>query len=152
MSEKYVMDIEDIKKILPHRYPFLLIDRVLEMEPGKSIKALKNVTVNEPCFQGHFPTYSVMPGVLLTEIMAQAAGIFMLVTGDYSHDKIFFTNMDRVRFKKPVVPGDTLIIEAELEKLSRGTFAKFQARVKVDDKIVCSGEFMAALVKEENNG
>ena len=140
--------IDEIKRVLPHRYPFLLIDKVLKLEPGQSILAQKNVSVNEPFFQGHFPEFAVMPGVLIVEAMAQAAGIFMLSTGDYSKDKIFFTNIDKVKFKKPVRPGDILKIEAELLTLKKG-FAKFKARTTNDkDELVSSGEFMAALVKE----
>jgi len=137
-------DISDILAVMPHRYPFLLIDRVLEMEEC-SLRALKNVTMNEPFFQGHFPGTPVMPGVLVVEAMAQAAGFLLLCQVEDRDDKlIYFTGIDKCRFRKPVVPGDQLIFEVELVA-RRSAFAKIKGRALVDDEVVCEAEMMSAL-------
>jgi 3-hydroxyacyl-[acyl-carrier-protein] dehydratase len=123
MSELLQLNIEAILKRLPHRYPFLLVDRVLECEPGKRIKALKNVTFNEPFFPGHFPGRPVMPGVMMIEALAQAAGILAFVTADVFPDeksRFFFVGIDKARFRRPVEPGDQLILEATLERNLKG--------------------------------
>jgi UDP-3-O-[3-hydroxymyristoyl] N-acetylglucosamine deacetylase/3-hydroxyacyl-[acyl-carrier-protein] dehydratase len=139
-------DIHSILQILPHRYPFLLVDKILELEPGKTVKALKNVTYNEPFFQGHFPGQPVMPGVLLLEAMAQASGFLVLNTIPNPETKLmYFTGINKSRFKKVVIPGDQLIFEAELVKFRLGT-CKIIARALVDDKIVCSAEFLSSVV------
>ncbi len=137
-------DINDILAVMPHRYPFLLIDRVLEMEEC-SLRALKNVTMNEPFFQGHFPGTPVMPGVLVVEAMAQAAGYLLLCQVEDRDDKlIYFTGIDKCRFRKPVVPGDQLIFEVELVA-KRSTFAKIRGRALVDGEVVCEAEMMSGM-------
>jgi beta-hydroxyacyl-ACP dehydratase FabZ len=137
-------DISDILAVMPHRYPFLLIDRVLEMDE-KTIRAVKNVTINEPHFLGHFPEVPVMPGVLIVEAMAQAGGFLLLSQADDREDKlIYFTGIDKCRFRKPVVPGDQLIFEVEVVA-SRTNFAKIRGRALVDGKVVCEAEMMSAL-------
>ena len=137
-------DISDILAVMPHRYPFLLIDRVLEMEEC-SLRALKNVTMNEPFFQGHFPGTPVMPGVLVVEAMAQAAGFLLLCQVEDRDDKlIYFTGIDKCRFRKPVVPGDQLIFEVELVA-KRSAFAKISGRALVDGEVVCEAQMMSAM-------
>jgi len=139
-------DINSILQILPHRYPFLMIDRILELEPGKSVKAMKNVTFNEPFFQGHFPGQPIMPGVFLLEAMAQAGGFLILNTIPNPETKLmYFTGINKSRFKKVVVPGDQLIFEAELVKYRLGT-CKISARALVDGKVVCTAEFLSTVV------
>ena len=143
-------DIRSILQILPHRYPFLLVDKILELVPGKTVKALKNVTFNEPFFQGHFPGQPVMPGVLLLEAMAQAGGFLVLNTIPNPETKLmYFTGINKSRFKKVVIPGDQLIIEAELVKFRLGT-CKIVARVLVDEKVVCSAEFLSTVVDRKD--
>ena len=137
-------DISDILAVLPHRYPFLLIDRVLEMDE-KTIRAVKNVTFNEPHFQGHFPGAPVMPGVLVVEAMAQAGGFLLFGQVEDRDDKlIYFTGLDKCRFRKPVVPGDQLIFEVEVVA-KRSNFAKIRGRALVDGEVVCEAEMMSAL-------
>jgi len=141
------MTIEDIKKYLPHRYPFLLIDRVLEWEKDKRIVALKNVTANEPFFQGHFPHYAVMPGVLIIEAMAQTAamlGLLSLGQVDDGSSVYYFVGIDGARFKRPVRPGDQLVLEVEQLRLSRG-MGKFKATARVGGAIVSEAELLCAL-------
>jgi beta-hydroxyacyl-ACP dehydratase FabZ len=131
---------------MPHRYPFLLIDRVLEMDEC-SLRAMKNVTMNEPFFQGHFPGTPVMPGVLVVEAMAQAAGFLLLCQVEDRDDKlIYFTGIDKCRFRKPVVPGDQLIFEVEVVA-KRSSFAKISGRALVDGEVVCEAQMMSAMAE-----
>lgn len=142
-----MMDIHQILKQLPHRYPILLVDRVLELEKGKRIKALKNVTINEPFFTGHFPHRPVMPGVLMLEAMAQAAALLAFDTlGTTPDDKTvyYFAGIDGARFKRPVEPGDQLVMEVSLERMKSGIF-KFKGTARVDDQIACEAELMCTM-------
>lgn len=144
MSE---MDIQEIAKFLPHRYPMLLVDRVLECVPGEYLIALKNVTANEPYFPGHFPERPVMPGVMILEVMAQATGILALRTLDEppSEDSIYyFAGIDKARFRVPVLPGDQLIVRVEIVRHSRGVW-KVNATATVDEKLVAEAQLMGAL-------
>ncbi|MDP2716101.1 3-hydroxyacyl-ACP dehydratase FabZ [Rheinheimera sp.] len=131
--------------LLPHRYPFLLIDRVLDFTPGESLTALKNVTINEPIFTGHFPGMPIFPGVLILEALAQATGIlgFKTVTERSENELYLFAAIDDARFKKPVVPGDTMILEVKFLKERRNMW-KFYGEAKVEGQIVCSAELMCA--------
>jgi 3-hydroxyacyl-[acyl-carrier-protein] dehydratase len=141
------MTIEEIQEYLPHRYPFLLIDRVVVLEPGKRIVALKNVTVNEPFFPGHFPHYSVMPGVLIVEAMAQAAAVLSLKSRGHKNDGkwvYYFVGIDGARFKRPVIPGDQLLLEVQAGRESRG-MAKFNAVARVGDAVAAEAELLCAL-------
>lgn len=143
------MDIHKILKQLPHRYPFLLVDRVLEVEKGKSIKALKNVSVNEPQFTGHFPHRPVFPGVLQLEALAQAAALLAFDTLGTSPDDntvYYFAGIDGARFKRPVEPGDQLILEVSLERMKVGMF-KFKGVSRVDGEVACEAELMCAMRK-----
>ncbi len=138
------LDIHEVMKHLPHRYPFLLIDRVLEYTKGESLVAIKNVTINEPFFQGHFPDHPVMPGVLVVEAMAQACAVFSFKTLDKlpgDHAVYLFVGIDKARFKRTVEPGDQLRIEVSLLRKLQGIW-RFAANAKVDDKIVCTAELM----------
>jgi 3-hydroxyacyl-[acyl-carrier-protein] dehydratase len=141
------LDICAIFKQLPHRYPFLMVDRVVECIPGKSIRGLKNVTINEPFFQGHFPGFPVMPGVMVIEALAQISGLLAYASGDARSDGkslIFFAGIDNARFKRQVVPGDQLILESEVIRVVRGV-GKFRARATVGDEIACEAELLAAI-------
>lgn len=141
------LDIHEVLRYLPHRYPFLLIDRVLEIEAGKRILALKNVTINEPFFVGHFPHHPVMPGVLILEAMAQAAAILSfrtMATQAQPGEVYYFVGIDNARFKKPVMPGDQLKLEVEITRTIRGIW-KYAARARVDDVLVCEAELMCTL-------
>jgi len=139
-------DIDDIKKILPHRYPFLLVDRIIGMEDGKRAIGIKNVTVNEEFFNGHFPVRPVMPGVLITEALAQVAGVFMLCKKEHKGKLPFFGGIDKFRFRRPVQPGDVLYLEIEIIKLM-GKIGKVRGTAKVDGRLVASGELMFSLVE-----
>ncbi|MDB5869150.1 MAG: 3-hydroxyacyl-[acyl-carrier-protein] dehydratase [Polaromonas sp.] len=142
-----MMDIHQILKLLPHRYPILLVDRVLEIETGKRIKALKNVTINEPFFMGHFPKHPVMPGVLIIEAMAQAAALLSFSTlGVTPDDKTiyYFAGIDGARFKRPVAPGDQLIMDVELTRMKAGIF-KYKGVARVGDQIACEAELMCTM-------
>jgi 3-hydroxyacyl-[acyl-carrier-protein] dehydratase len=144
MSE---LDIGMIRRLLPHRYPMLLVDRVLDWEAGKFMRAMKNVTANEPFFQGHFPGYPVMPGVLVIEAMAQVAGLLTMLSDVARRDGsqlVLFAGIDDARFKRQVFPGDTLIIEAHLERAVRG-IGKFRTRATVGEQLVCEAQLLAAI-------
>lgn len=145
----YHMDVAAVMKQIPHRYPFLLVDRVLELTPGQSIRALKNVTANEPFFPGHFPHHLVMPGVLIIEALAQATGLLAFATAGEAPqpDTLYvFVGIDKARFKRPVVPGDQLILTAELIANRRDLW-KFDAKAEVDGKLAARGELMCAPTK-----
>ncbi len=140
------MDIYEVMKHLPHRYPFLLIDRVIDYTPGETLTAIKNVTVNEPFFPGHFPHRPVFPGVLMLEALAQATGILSFKTTEDlpSDDSLYyFAGIDNARFKKPVEPGDQLVMTVKLLKRKRNLW-RFEAEARVDGKVVCSAELMCA--------
>jgi 3-hydroxyacyl-[acyl-carrier-protein] dehydratase len=142
-----MMDIHKILKQLPHRYPFLLVDRVLALDKGKSIRALKNVTINEPFFEGHFPRRPVMPGVLMIEALAQAAALLSfdaLDTSPSDEQIYYFAGIDGARFKRPVEPGDQLILEVELLRRKAGIF-KFKGRAMVGDEIAVEAELTCAM-------
>ncbi|KAK4401892.1 3-hydroxyacyl-[acyl-carrier-protein] dehydratase FabZ [Sesamum angolense] len=145
-----VMDINQIREILPHRFPFLLVDRVIEYKPGVSAVAIKNVTINDNFFPGHFPERPIMPGVLMVEAMAQVGGLVMLqpeVGG--SRDNFFFAGIDKVRFRKPVIAGDTLVMRMNLIKLQkRFGIAKMEGKAYVGGEVVCEGEFLMAMGSE----
>lgn len=145
-SSMNTLDIYQILEHLPHRYPFLLIDRVTECKVGESLVGYKNVTYNEPYFNGHFPNRAVMPGVLILEALAQATGILAFRTSGKVPDNeslYYFVGIDGARFKQPVVPGDQLVLEVELVKTKRGVW-KFNGVAKVDGNVVCSAELMCA--------
>jgi len=139
------LDIQEIMALLPHRYPFLLIDKVLDYTPGESLTALKNVTINEPIFTGHFPGMPIFPGVLILEALAQATGIlgFKTATERAKNELYLFAAIDEARFRKPVVPGDTMILEVKFLKERRNLW-KFYGEAKVDGQVVCCAELMCA--------
>ena len=144
-----IMDIHAILKKLPHRYPILLVDRVLEIDKGKRIKALKNVSINEPFFVGHFPHHPVMPGVLVLEAMAQAAAILSFDSADVDADDktvYYFAGIDAARFKRPVEPGDQLILDVTLERAKSGIF-KFKGRALVGEALAAEAELMCTMRK-----
>ena len=146
MSQPLSIDIMGVMRLLPHRYPFLLVDRVLECYKGVSIRAIKNVTMNEPFFPGHFPNRPVMPGVMIIEALAQAAGVLAFVTADVIPDdstRFYFVGIDKARFRKPVEPGDQLILTAKLERSMRGIW-KFTTVAEVEGGEVCSATMMVA--------
>ena len=141
-----VMDVKEIREYLPHRYPFLLVDRVTELNLGESIVAYKNVTINEPYFNGHFPDHPVMPGVLIIEAMAQAAGNLGFKTMDKTPQDgsiYYFVGSDKLRFKRPVVPGDKLQLEASIRSEKRGIW-KFECRASVDGQLAASATILCA--------
>lgn len=140
------MENIEIQKILPHRYPFLLVDRITHIEEGKKAIGIKNVTINEPFFQGHFPGNPIMPGVLIVEAMAQVGAVTILSMEEYKGKLAVFAGIEKMKFKKQVVPGDTLLMEAELTTIKMG-IGKAKVCAKVDDKIVAQGEIMFAIVK-----
>jgi len=144
MSE---LDISVIRRLLPHRYPMLLVDRVLEWEAGKFLRGVKNVSINEPFFQGHFPAYPVMPGVLVIEAMAQVAGLLTMLSDVARRDGsqlVLFAGIDDARFKRQVLPGDTLLLEARLERAVRG-IGRFRTKATVDGQLVCEAQLLAAI-------
>ena len=146
MTDPSALDINAILRRLPHRYPFLLVDRVLECRPGESIRALKNVTYNEPFFPGHFPSRPVMPGVMIIEALAQAAGILCFVTEDVFPDddtRFYFVGIDKARFRKPVQPGDQLALIARFERSQRGIW-RFSTSALVGEDEVAHADMMVA--------
>lgn len=149
-TELNTADINELLKLLPHRYPFLMVDRVIDMKGDESAVGIKNVTINEPHFQGHFPTFPVMPGVLLIEGMAQTAGALCVssVSDKYEPHLVFFMAIDRARFRKPVIPGDT--VHYHVHKIrSRGGAWRFGAEAKVNDVLVSEAEISAMILDEE---
>ncbi len=145
-EETTVLGIEEIMKVLPHRYPFLLVDRILELEEGKRVVGIKNVTINEPFFQGHFPGHPIMPGVLIVEAMAQVGGMLMLGSIQEPDSKVvYFTSLDNVKFRKPVKPGDQLRFELDVLAM-RGPLCKMRGVARVDGEVVCEAD-MAAMVR-----
>jgi 3-hydroxyacyl-[acyl-carrier-protein] dehydratase len=145
ISPNQVLMIEDIQKLLPHRYPFLLVDRIIDFVPNKYATGIKNVTFNEQFFQGHFPDRPIMPGVLIVEAMAQVGGIVLRHLPDMQDQLSLFAGIDNVRFRRPVVPGDRLTITTELV-VARKRFAKMKGRAEVDGQLACEGELMFALI------
>src|SRR5687768_12758715 len=146
-GKKGVYDIEDIMRVLPHRYPFLLVDRILEIEENKRVVGIKNVTINEPFFQGHFPGHPIMPGVLIVEAMAQVGGMLLLGTLEEPDTKVvYFMSIDNIKFRKPVRPGDQIVFEVEMIQV-RGNIAKTRGVAKVDGEVVAEAE-MAAMVRD----
>ena len=142
-----MLDINEIKKIIPHRYPFLLVDKIIECDDDSQIVGIKSVTINEPFFQGHFPEFPVMPGVLIVEAMAQVACILaMRVLKKEGHSSVFFTGIDGVKFRKPVVPGDVLRLELTKTK-QRGSLFRFDGKALVEEQVVTQGSIQAILGK-----
>jgi len=140
------MDIKEIMEILPHRYPFLMVDKIFDLVPGKSASGIKNITLNEPYFTGHFPGNPIMPGVLMVEAMAQVGACAILGEEKYQHQLAYLAGIDHVRFKRLAVPGDRLLITTELIKL-RANIGKAKGKITVDDELVCEGEFLFAIAK-----
>jgi 3-hydroxyacyl-[acyl-carrier-protein] dehydratase len=142
---KKPIDLNEIKTLIPHRYPMLLVDKVIDHEPGKTLHAIKNVTINEPVFTGHFPELAIFPGVLILEALAQATGIlgFKSTEGRDNNEMYLFASIDKAKFKKPVLPGDTMHLHVEFLKERRGMW-KFYGEARVDGKVVCSAELMCA--------
>lgn len=142
-----MLNIDEIKELIPHRYPFLLVDKITELEVGKRAVGIKNVTVNEPFFQGHFPNYPLMPGVLIVEALAQVCGVAMMSLEENKGKLGVFAGIDKVRIKREVRPGDTLTMEVEMITLRRN-IAKADAKAYVGEELVCKGELMFALVEK----
>ena len=148
-AAKASLELQDILKILPHRYPFLLIDRITELVRTKRIVALKNVTINEPFFAGHFPTFPIMPGVLVVEAMAQAGGVLLLTEfPDRDQKLLLFTGIEKAKFRRPVVPGDQLRIDVEV-LVWRGTAGRMQGKAFVNDKLACEAIITCRLIDRE---
>ncbi len=140
------MDVQSIMQVLPHRYPFLLVDRVVEIEPGTRIVGIKNVTINEPFFQGHFPGHPIMPGVLIVEAMAQVGGMLLMDNfEDHESKVVYFMAIDGVRFRRPVLPGDQLRFELAMLQF-RGATCRMRGEAFVDGQLVCEAEMMAKVV------
>lgn len=138
----------DIMKLLPHRYPFLLVDKITEFEAGKRIAGVKNVTINEPFFQGHFPGHPIMPGVLILEAMAQVGGIFAFLGNEVDENQVtYFLGIDKAKFRKPVLPGDVMHLDLELLKVRRGVYC-FKGKAMVDGKLVAEAELKATFVDQ----
>ncbi|WP_206485360.1 3-hydroxyacyl-ACP dehydratase FabZ [Thalassotalea sp. G2M2-11] len=144
-AQKNTIDVQEIQKIIPHRYPMLLVDRVLDYEVGKTLHAIKNVSFNEPVFTGHFPDLAIFPGVMILEALAQATGIlgFKSAESREENEMYLFASIDNAKFKQPVVPGDTMHLHVEFIKERRGMW-KFYGEAKVDGKVVCSADLMCA--------
>jgi UDP-3-O-[3-hydroxymyristoyl] N-acetylglucosamine deacetylase / 3-hydroxyacyl-[acyl-carrier-protein] dehydratase len=147
-EERNVIEIDEIMKVLPHRYPFLLVDRVIEVEEGKRIVGIKNVTINEPFFQGHFPGHPIMPGVLIIEAMAQVGGMLLMGAIPNPENKVvYFTSLNNVKWRRPVKPGDQIRFELDLLQV-RGMMCKMAGVAKVDGNVVCEAE-MGAVVRDK---
>lgn len=144
-EQKRSINVEEIRALIPHRYPMLLVDKVVDYEPGEWLHAIKNVTVNEPVFTGHFPEYAIFPGVLILESLAQATGIlgFKTVKDRDEKEMYLFASIDNAKFKRPVVPGDTMHLHVKFLRERRGMW-KFYAEAKVDGNVVCSADLMCA--------
>ena len=143
---KTTFTVEEIQALLPHRYPFALVDRIVDYVPGEKAVGLKNVTFNEPQFQGHFPGRPIMPGVLIVEAMAQVGGIVLTQLPDVPEGLLMFAGIDKVRFRRPVVPGDQLVMTVELLSVKRMRFGKMRGRATVDGQLAAEGELMFSLV------
>ena len=144
-----VLNTSEIMKYLPHRYSFLLVDRIVELEAGKRVVGIKNVTINEPFFQGHFPGHPIMPGVLIIEAMAQVGGVFAMITDKIGPDKVtYFVGIDNCRFRKPVVPGDVLRLELELQNCRRGLYC-FNGKAYVGEVLVAEADLKATFAPRE---
>lgn len=139
--------LEEIQKLLPHRYPFSLVDRIIDYVPGKKAVGIKNVSINEPHFQGHFPGRPLMPGVLIVEAMAQVGGIVLTQMPGMDGGLFVFAGIDKARFRRPVVPGDRLVMTVELLKMRGRRFGKMYGRAEVDEKLAAEGEMMFSLVE-----
>ncbi|MSQ26569.1 MAG: 3-hydroxyacyl-ACP dehydratase FabZ [Dehalococcoidia bacterium] len=146
-----VLNAQEIQKIIPHRWPFLLVDKILELEPGKSAVGLKQVSAGEIYFQGHFPGQPIMPGVLIVEALAQVGSVALLSSPEHRGKIGLFAGIDRFRFRRPVVPGDTLRLEVTLTKL-RGAVGKGTGRAEVDGQVVAEGELLFAIASPQNLG
>ena len=146
-GKKVVFTVEQIQQLLPHRYPFALVDRVIDYVPGKSAVGIKNVTFNEPHFQGHFPGRSIMPGVLIIEAMAQVGGVVMTQLPEFDGGLFLFAGIDKVRFRREVVPGDQLVMTLELLWVKQRRFGKMQGRAEVDGQLAAEGELMFSVTK-----
>jgi UDP-3-O-[3-hydroxymyristoyl] N-acetylglucosamine deacetylase / 3-hydroxyacyl-[acyl-carrier-protein] dehydratase len=147
-QETQVLGIEEIMQVIPHRYPFLLVDRIIEMDPPKRVVGIKNVTINEPFFQGHFPGHPIMPGVLIVEAMAQVGGMLLMgAVPDPANKVVYFTSLNNVKWRRPVKPGDQLRMELEMLQV-RGPMCRMQGVAKVDGEIVCEAE-MSAMVRDK---
>ena len=143
-----MFNIQEIQKILPHRYPFLLVDRILEMEEGKKIVGLKNVTINEPFFQGHFPEFPIMPGVLIIEALAQVGGVLAFKsTKNVEGSLVYFVSIDKAKFRKPVIPGDQIFLHVEVLQ-SRPPYWKLMGKAYVKEELVCETELKAMVSKK----
>lgn len=145
-TAKTILTLEEIQKLLPHRYPFALVDRIIEYVPGERAVGIKNVTFNEPHFQGHFPGRPIMPGVLIVEAMAQVGGVVLTQLPEVEGGLFVFAGMDKVRFRRQVIPGDQLVITVELLCIKRRRFGKMQARAEVDGQLASEGELLFSLV------
>lgn len=143
------MDVKEIQNFLPHRYPFLLVDRILEIEPEKKAVGIKNVTINEPFFEGHFPGNPIMPGVLIVEAMAQVAGLMAFASG-VQGDTVYFMSIEKAKFRRPVVPGDQLRLEITRTQ-QRGNVWKFTGVTTVDGKLVAEADFTAMIVQKDQD-
>jgi 3-hydroxyacyl-[acyl-carrier-protein] dehydratase len=141
------LSIEQIQKLLPHRYPFALVDRIIDYVPGERAVGIKNVTFNEPHFQGHFPGRPLMPGVLIVEAMAQVGGIVLTQMGDFPGGLFVFAGIDKVKFRRPVVPGDQLVMTVKLLCVKRRRFGKMEGIAKVNGQLAAEGELMFSLVE-----
>lgn len=143
-----VLEVTDIEKILPHRPPMLLVDRIIELEPYKGGVGIKNVTYNEPCFRGHFPGKPVMPGVLILEAMAQVGGIALLYPEEHRGKLPVFGGMDNIKFKRQIIPGDQMVMKATITKI-HGNFGRLHSEVFVEDKLAAQADFTFALLEEK---
>lgn len=146
-----IMDVVEIQKIIPHRYPFLLIDRIVELELNKRVVGIKNVTANEQFFQGHFPGHPVMPGVLIIEAMAQAGGVLSFKSAGAADSLVYFMAIDQAKFRKPVVPGDQIRLVVDVLKI-KGRIWKMKGEAFVDGQLVCEAELLATIVERGEKG